>query len=349
MAAAEKRRRRTRADIVRAAFALAAAAALIAVVLLDLFWMRLDFSAASRQTPALAARGAGEMRVHFIDVGQGDCTVIEFPDGKVMMVDGGDGSSAATGGILAYCRALGVDTFDCILLTHPDTDHAGGLAAVIENFGAERIYMPYMPGVQAQAYRSFLDAAERSGAEIRISQLYEAVLSDEREQFYYAMILSPLSPLIESSYYTAANDASAVLYVEYAGRRLLMSGDASAAVEAQLAEDFIVTGGAVFAFEAKTAWGSQLLAPDLAGIDFLKAPHHGGAGSTGEALLELCRPRMYFVSAGAGNSYFHPAHAAIGRVLAAVPEAQIYRTDELGSIMLTVSAGGEATVTATGK
>lgn len=347
-----RQRERRRRNIIRASAAAALAALLLLLFFLDLYWRPLDTLFASQKAPSLPAMEAGELRVHFLDVGQGDCTLIQFPDGKAMMVDGGDGSADAYIG--EYCRAVGVQKFDCVLLTHPDDDHAAGLSSVLRTFGADTVWAPYFPASYNEAFGSFLGEAAACGANVRISQLYEHILSDSRENFYYAMILSPLSPSIEGSYYTQANaegassqdvnDSSAVLYLEYAGRKLLLSGDASTAVENALVTDYTQTGGEIFSFEAETAWGRQKLLPDLADIDFLKVPHHGGAGSTGEALLSLCRPRLYFISCGRGNGYFHPSSDTLARIRAAVPEAEFFRTDELGSVCLSIAADGGVTV-----
>ena len=86
--------------------------------------------------------------------------------------------------------------------------------------------------------------------------------------------------------------------------------------------------------------------PRLEGLDFLTAGHHGSSGSTGRDLAELCCPKAFFVSAGADNPYAHPSMASAERVLAASPSAQIWRTDEVGSILLTVRADGSWTAAA---
>ena len=90
-----RQRERRRRNIIRASAAAALAALLLLLFFLDLYWRPLDTLFASQKAPSLPAMEAGELRVHFLDVGQGDCTLIQFPDGKAMMVDGGDGSADA--------------------------------------------------------------------------------------------------------------------------------------------------------------------------------------------------------------------------------------------------------------
>ena len=287
------------------------------------------------------------MRIHFLDVGKGDCTVIEFPDGSFMIVDGGDEREETRLRILGYCRALGVDTFDVAVLTHADSDHAGGLDDAIDCFGAKTVYVPSSEG-EDTVLRKVLSAAENAGAEIRVSRMYEADIAGMRENYWYWMMLSPLSPeAAESSSRPPEadpNDASAVLYFAYAGRRFLMTGDISSAEEDRLADAFTATEGLAFEREILAPWGKEVLRPDLEEIDFLKAGHHGSGGSTGEMLAGLCRPLAYFISCGAGNAYGHPSLSSIGNILSANPEAQIWRTDELGCVMLTIRAGGSFSV-----
>ena len=334
---------------IRAAVALALAAVFLVLVLVDLFAFPLEYLWAFAYAPDIPPRGDGELRVHFVDVGQGDCTIVEFPDGKSMIVDGGDGSEETRMRAIGYCRALGIDAFDTAVLTHTDADHAGGLDDVLNCFGAKLVYSPFLNGREGDtAFAAFLKAAADAGAEVRLSQMFEAGISRTQENFYYWMMLSPFSPEIADlpagSEEESTNDLSAVIYLEYAGRALLLTGDASAAVEDRLVDAYAATGGAAFEWAEQAPWGDVLLCPKLEELDFLKAGHHGSGNSTGEALAKLCRPQNLFVSCGAGNGYGHPSLACIGNVLAANPSAEIYRTDELGSIMLTVKADGAYSV-----
>ena len=332
------------ARVRRAVIAAAAALLLFAMVAVDLFFFPLSRLRALVSAPDIPARAEGELRIHFIDVGQGDCTVVEFPDGSVMIADGGDGSAASDRAVLAYCCALGVDTFDVLLLTHPDTDHCGGLAEVLRTFGAERIFLPFRaPAEGEEAYAEFVAAAEASGAELTCAQALLPLLFEGG----YGMFLSPFSPEVRPLP-EEDNDASAVLYIEYAGRRFLMTGDASSSVEEEIADAFLLTEGEAFSRTVRSGGEEVVLSPDLSGIDFLKAGHHGSSSSSCAAFLGLCRPREVFFSCGAGNGYGHPNLSALSRVRAASPEAGLWRTDELGNILLTLRADGSYTVEAVG-
>ena len=146
--------------------------------------------------PDVPERRAGELRVHFVDVGQGDCTIFEFPDGKTMIVDAGDASVASRRAVIAYAHALGIDAFDVLLLTHPDSDHAGGMADVIECYGAGQIWMPYClnTAVNERVCRVCGGGVRRAARPCSISQMYRHLLSEDADHFYYAMLLAPALP-----------------------------------------------------------------------------------------------------------------------------------------------------------
>lgn len=350
-AAGEKRSKALRAFFrkPRTLVCLALALLVVVAVIADCCIFPLRYASALTHMPQIAARGEGEMRIHFVDVGQGDCTIAEFPDGQTMMIDGGDGSLTARSAVLGYCFALGIETFDYVLLTHTDADHAAGLADVLACFGAETVFLPRTDFAESgsedgDAYANFLSAAEECGAELCSAQTYAYALSEREETFWYFLFLSPLPQ--ES--YADANDSSAVLWLEYAGVSLLVTGDAPEARENALVRAFLETDGEAFSVPV-SAYGKELvLAPALEELTLYKAGHHGSNSSSGEALLSLCTPETVVFSAGAGNSYEHPSANCIARVREILPDAELWRTDELGSIMVTVGADGDYTVCAVG-
>lgn len=326
--------------------------------MVDRFVFPLPYVWALTERPEISERQAGEMRIHFLDAGQGDCTVIEFPDGRTMMIDGGDGKESGTRKILGYCFALGIEEFDYLLLTHTDSDHAGGLDDVLRCFGAKKVFVPYTEDENVNtAYASFAKALKDTGTDTEISHTLQTIVSEDIDCFYYGMWLSPFSPEIDDSFYNgqdgvpeseAINDTSAVVYFEYAGRRLLLTGDASERVEDKIIDDFKATDGVVFELETETDSGWITLAPRLENLDFLKAGHHGSSSSTGEKLAEYCKPAEIFISCGAGNTYGHPNLTPIENLEGAFPEAEFYRTDEMGNILLTIERDGSYAITSVG-
>ncbi len=296
-------------------------------------------------------RGEGELCVHFLDVGEGDCILIEFPDDRTMLIDGGDGSAEHLASVCSFLDARGIRSLNDVMATHANADHTGGLASVVARYGAERVFVPLTDDLSETdpSYAEFYAAAQTAGAEFVLSQNFRTVLSDSRDDFYYWMILSPRSPLLEESEYhfegaDADNDMSAVVYLEYAGRRFLFMGDAGVRVEERLCGLTRALQDQAFWFSAEAAWGTQEVAPDLCGLDFLKAGHHGSADATGEAFLHLTQPAAVFFSVGAGNAYGHPSLTTLARIQSVVPGASVWRTDELGDITVTVSRDGTYTI-----
>lgn len=106
---------------------------------------------AQSSAPRNAANiGAGELRLHFVDVGQGDCTIIEFPDGKTMIIDGGENNKKTEAAIDGFIKTnLGADFryFDYAVLTHADSDHCGSLDYVLENYPAQVVFRPNVESV----------------------------------------------------------------------------------------------------------------------------------------------------------------------------------------------------------
>ena len=128
----------------------------------------------------------------------------------------------------------------------------------------------------------------------------------------------------------------------------MLTGDASEHVEDKIIDDFKATDGVVFELETETDSGRITLAPRLENLDFLKAGHHGSSSSTGEKLAEYCKPAEIFISCGAGNTYGHPNLTPIENLEGAFPEAEFYRTDEMGNILLTIERDGSYAITSVG-
>lgn len=269
---------------------------------------------------SLETREEGEVRIHFLDVGQGDCAVIELPGGAALMIDAGDGSWEHNNHILRYLKGLGSPALT-LVATHADADHCGGFPAVFEAFTVEKVYLPVLSQT-GSVYEAFLERAKEYPNET----LTRYSLAAEGEA--YAVCVSPYS-----QGETAENDSSAVLYFSYAGVNVLFGADISAARETQLLDEQKLSeelGESIF--------DSGKYAVRLDETDILKVSHHGSAGSSSAAWLEMLSPATAVVSCGAGNPYLHPNGDALSR-LAAVG-ADVYRTDELGDVMITIYKNG---------
>lgn len=263
---------------------------------------------------ALAEREEGEFRLHFLSVGQADCTLVEFPDGHVLFVDSGGGTWQGNNHIFRYWKGLGSPDCD-LLVTHTASDHAGGVPFLLNTLHAKTLYYPSVFSAS-----SLKEAAVRAGVPCEpFSRSF--VYGDENG---YLVCLSPRSEEDEE-----ANDCSAVLYLRYAGVGVLLTGDISSERERLLVRESalgIFTDGLPDGFPAPL-WET----------DILKAAHHGSGSSSCEEWLSLVRPETAVISCGAGNSYGHPDPAVTGRLSS---YGEIYRTDELGDVLVTISPGG---------
>ena len=249
-------------------------------------------------------RPDGKLHVAFLDVGQGDATLIQSPDGRQVLIDGGRYSSLVLDR-LGEQLPFWDHTLDLVIATHPDDDHAAGLVGVVERYAVAGLLTNGAAADDA-GYAALLAAAEATGASVLVAQPGQSIdLGDGAR-------LDILSAGGDAS--LADNDASVVARLTYGELSVLLTGDAGEAAETAL-----LAGG------------------QLTPAVVLKAGHHGANTSSGEAFLAAVRPQVVVISVGAGNSYGHPAPAMLGR-LAAIG-ATVLRTDEVGTIE--VSSDGQ--------
>jgi competence protein ComEC len=247
------------------------------------------------------APGDGKLRVLFLDVGQGDATLIETPDGRRVLVDGGPGGPGrfdvgerVVAPVLWNRPALRLDV---VALTHADVDHAGGLAAIVRRFGVREFWetgrwAPPAEGTRLALHRAgTLRRALRAGDRIWLG---EAAFT----------VLNPDGPGRAS-----LNDDSLVLRLDWRRVSLLLTGDLGADGEARL-----------------TRQGAPLHAA------LLKVGHHGSRSSSTAPFLEAVGPAIAVISVGARNPFRHPAPEAIRRLEAA--GARVYRTDRDGAVIV---------------
>lgn len=313
------------------------------VILFDLFIYPLNKLWLKFSTPVYLSKPEDSLRIHFIDVGQGDSTIIEFPDNKTMIIDGGNDTLKVQNTILKYTASLKIEKFDYLIATHSDTDHVGALDAVLETYGSKSIYMPYVKTAnQNTAFTSFYTMAQKSSAEIHTTQMTQTFLSSNAN-FYYMLCLSPTGPQDKNSFYysTESNDTSAVFYLEYAGHNILFTGDASRKVEKYFL-DLYQKGIYNNIVEYPTENGSITLAPKLENITFYKVGHHGSDTSSSTELLSVIRPQEAFISCGVGNSYGHPNINTLERLSQFTNK--IHRTDMSKNIVLTIYKNGNYTI-----
>ncbi|MBS5021609.1 MAG: MBL fold metallo-hydrolase [Firmicutes bacterium] len=287
--------------------------------------------------PDVSKRREGELRIHFLDVGQGDCTLLEFPDGQTMLIDGGDGQERNTAAVLRYLNALKIKRPDFLLLTHSDSDHCGGLAKILKMKGAGTIYLPainnYYINDEYAAFREVILTEKYHSVD---SRRYLQIVSNSAAYPYTLTFLwpyragNPGSPYdkVNGGEYTEddLNDCSAVVWLDYFGTSALFCGDATSRVEKILMQDY---EGDFF-----KGYGVE-----LDNTEILKVSHHGSASGTSREFMEFLGVETAAISCGKNNPYGHPSAEACGALESV--GAEIYRTDRQGNIVVTISSGGK--------
>lgn len=275
------------------------------------------------------------LQVHFVNVGQGDGILIEFPDGKTSIIDAGPSGNANS--LINYINSNifnGVSSpyFDYMIITHSDTDHIGASDEILDAYQVNNIYRPKIYAT----YNNLETASEgKRGVDTQTyHKVIERVLTEPNSNIIFneeglvitggegldAYILTFYSP--NQDYYSDVNDFSPILVLQYRDRAIMFTGDATIEVEEQIATLY-----------------------DLPQIDVLKLGHHGSNTSTSSELLAEINITYAVASAGEDNSYGHPNQETINRlVYSGVSANNIFITYEHGNIIANVNTNSDINI-----
>ncbi len=273
-----------------------------------------------------------ELKLHIIDVGQGDSILVEFPDNKVMLVDSGDNSNEDD--LLKYLNQIFATRsdrdIDYFIATHQDRDHVGGADVVFDNFNVLTFFRPnvytddemkelgYVSSqvntCNTDCYTTMIEKANLEKCKMYVSQTMINPLSLKSDCEYEVQFLSP-----SKSKYTDANNYSPIILIEYKYRKILLTGDAETLVENEVLENY----GDI---------------PNFLDCDILKLGHHGSNTSTSQEFLEAVNPSYAVISVGEGNGYKHPSDEVVARVASLIGEQNIFRTDTMGNVVFGIDA-----------
>ncbi|WP_213618037.1 ComEC/Rec2 family competence protein [Paenibacillus sp. J22TS3] len=282
-----------------------------------------------------APKGVGS--VQFIDVGQGDCTLIITPEGRNILVDGGGTVSfgkpkeawklkrepyeVGAKVVVPLLKKRGIHKLDAVVLTHADQDHIGGLQAVLDSIPVDALLMN---GSLAES-KTMHDLAQT--ALLKRIPIYKTA-SGQRikpDRRTILTFLAPVKPVDavdgQVPYIKEQNHISIAFLMEMDGVRFLFTGDMDEAAEREVTE----------------LWGPRITGK----LDVLKVAHHGSRTSTSVQWLEYWKPQASVISAGESNSYGHPHPEILGR-LADIGSA-VHRTDRMGEIQMQVRGGALVT------
>lgn len=221
-----------------------------------------------------------DTEVHFIDVGQGDCTLV-ISDGEAMVIDSGDRDE--TNKAVDYLVSQGIVDIKYLIVTHPHADHIGEMSEIIERFNVEKFIMPKVPDdivPTTKIYENMLLSLKNKGIKITKATDCELELGSCKVQLF--------TPKNKSS---NLNNCSTLVKVVHGDNSFLITGDCEKEEEKDiLSQDFDIS--------AKV----------------LKAAHHGSSTSSSAEFLDAVMPRYAVISCGEGNKYGHPHEQTVTRL-----------------------------------
>jgi len=252
----------------------------------------------SYNEPGFELLGTNDLKIHYLDVGQGDSTFIELPNGKTFLIDAGEVDYGKS--VVNYIKKLNYTKIDYVFATHPHSDHIGGMAEVIKNFNVGNIYMPNVSS-NSSLYLDLLKVIEAKNKKIVTATAGKSVVESEDLSL---KILAPMNKVYEE-----LNNYSIVLKLTYKEKSFLFMADAEYDVEMDLLNN-------------KT---------DIK-ADVLKVGHHGSTSSTNYNFLKKVSPEIGVISVGANNDYGHPKEKILEKFKN--QNVKVYRTDLNGNIVI---------------
>lgn len=293
------------------------------------------------------------LKVHFVDVGQADCIIIELPDGKTVLIDSGESNYSSLKDYID--NKTDVDVIDYAIATHADYDHIGNFDDIFEDFEVKYVYRPYVKytgdvpfsvdynqggsssSQSSKAYGSFLTGLQNEtyyengqtkdcGWEFFTHKSDFAGKISYKGQIYeyYFDFLTPTVNSYTDINYKNANDYSPIIKFSYQGVDVLFTGDAEAGADGDAEDDFVEY--------------YKNLTDVSVDVDILKVSHHGSETSTTQEFLNLVKPEYAVIQCGLVNSYNHPRQATLDRLLNS--NCTFFRTDLQGNVLLNITSEG---------
>lgn len=240
-----------------------------------------------------------ELLVHFIDVGQGEAILIQTPNSKNILIDGGTKKSGT--GLVNYLSFQGIAELDLIIATHPHEDHIGGLLTVFDNLTVRNVCYPAKAHTSV-TFEQFINKVNHSGAK-RIKAVKGKVFDLDSD--IELVILSPF----EDKDYESLNHYSVVTKLTYGSISFLFTGDCEIENEKMLLIDQVNLQAEV-----------------------INVAHHGSSTSSSADFLKAVSPLVAIISVGKDNPYQHPHQEVLQRLKE--QNVSVYRTDIQGNIIL---------------
>lgn len=214
------------------------------------------------------------LKIHYLDVGQGDSIFIELPNNESMLIDAAESNQSES--IINYLKNLNYQKIDYVIGTHPHTDHIGGLKDIIYTFEIGKIYMPKVVST-TKTYENLLQTIKDKNLKINTAKAGTSIIDTD------TLKINILAP--NNDTYTELNNYSVVTKITYGTTKFLFMGDAEKLSENEIKED--VTA------------------------DVIKIGHHGSSTSSGINFIKKVNAKFGIISVGLNNKYNLPKEETI--------------------------------------
>ena len=252
-------------------------------------------SGSGEQAAGKISQSDSDMEVHFIDVGQGDSTLIKVGD-HAMLIDAGDNSEGTA--VQSYLESQNVKKLDYAIGTHPDADHIGGLDVIVYKFDCKKVFMPDITS-DTKTYDDVVQALKSRNQKAQTPKLDKTYSLGDAT----FTVIAPVKDYGEDT-----NNWSIGILLQYGDNRFLFTGDAAKQAE----EDMIDAGEDISA-------------------DVYKASHHGSKTGSSDDFLDKVNPAYAVISCGEGNKYGHPSAQTLNNFRSR--GIKTFRTDNQGTIV----------------
>lgn len=240
----------------------------------------------------------GDVTVHFIDVGQGDCELIKTQN-KTVLIDCGEKEYYAD--VIAYIKSQNIEHIDYVIVTHPHSDHAGGMSFILDEFDIGTVIMPKIQESvipTTSTYIRLLNSIDNKNITVEYADAGKEYTLDDVQM----IVLSPVRD------YEDLNNYSVAVKFMHGENSFLFTGD----IEKEAENDILGNGYDISA-------------------DVLKIAHHGSSTSSQKKFINAVSPRYAVIEVGSPNSYNHPNKETVK--LLENKDIIIYRTDLYGNIV----------------
>ena len=257
-----------------------------------------------------------DLTIYFIDVGQGDSTLIVTPNHKTILIDGGGTEFESDFDIgkqtlLPEILGQGITKIDYLLISHFDSDHVGGLLTVLESLKVKNAIISRQIK-ESENYKKFLKIVKDKKINVMIVKKDDEICIEKN------LKIDVLWPQREQITDNVLNNNSIVAKVIYNNFSILFTRDIEKVAEENIIREYKDTNSLT--------------------SNIIKIAHHGSKTSSTEGFLNLVNPKIALIGVGRDNKFGHPNEETIQRLKNM--KVKIYRTDEMGEITIKINKKG---------